>query len=168
MGWRDYHLHAFRFEDPDNGEPIQIGIPDDEESSDSIPILPGWEIPIASYLSEPGQTVNYEYDFGDGWNHQVLLREIVPRQSDTKRPICMAGELACPPEDCGGIWGYQTLLEVISDATHEEHDDMLRWLGGKFDREGFDAESVEFDDPRERWKRAFAERDQVLRRPGGR
>lgn len=158
MGWLDYHLHAFRIEDPETGERIEIGIPD-EDFDDGIPTLPGWEIQVRSYLNEPGQTVDYEYDFGDGWNHQVLLKEIVPRESDTAKPICVAGERACPPEDCGGILGYQTVLEAISDPTHEEHDDILRWLGGTFDPECFDAATVKFDDPHQRWKRAFEERD---------
>lgn len=159
MGWLDYHLHAFRIEDPKTGERIDIGIPDDEGFADSVPILAGWEIPVRSYLNEPGHTATYEYDFGDGWNHQVVLKKIVPRERYAGDPACVGGERACPPEDCGGIWGYQALLEAISDPAHEEHDDMLQWLGGTFDPERFDAGTVKFDDPQERWKRTFERRD---------
>ena len=159
MGWLDYHLHAFRIQDASGGEAIEVGIPDDESFADSAPVLAGWEIPVRSYLNEPGQAVNYEYDFGDGWNHQVLLEEILPHNRDARYPICVGGERSCPPEDCGGIWRYQAMLEVISDPAHEEHKDMLQWLGGDFDSERFDFATVKFADPKERWKRAFEGRD---------
>ena len=70
-------------------------------------------------------------------------------------PVCVGGERACPPEDCGGIWGYEALLEVINDPAHEEHEEMLDWLGGQFDPEQFDSATVKFDDPKKRWKIAF-------------
>jgi len=157
MGWLDYHLHVFHMEDPKTGGMMEIGIPDDEGYADGMPILAGWDIPIQSYLSEPGQSVQYDYDFGDDWNHQVLLKQIVPSDGAARYPLCVGGERACPPEDCGGIRGYQQMLEVISDPAHEEHDDMLQWLGGSFDPERFDSATVQFDDPRERWRRAFEE-----------
>ncbi len=159
MGWLDYHLHAFRIEETSTRAVMEIGIPDDECFAASDPLMAGWEILVRSYINEPGQTVNYEYDFGDGWNHQVLLRDIVPRDRDTRYPICIGGERACPPEDCGGVWGYQALLEAISDPAHEEHKNMLQWLGGEFDPERFDSAAVKFDDPKKRWKRAFEGRD---------
>lgn len=159
MGWLDYHLHAFRIADPQTGGPIEIGIPDDEGFAEELQFLAGWDIPVRSFLNEPGQSVEYEYDFGDGWNHQVLLKEIVLPETDADYPRCVDGKRACPPEDCGGIWGYQALLEAISDPAHEEHRDMLEWLGGKFDAERFDSATVKFDDPKERWKRAFDGRD---------
>ena len=113
MGWLDYHLHAFRFQDASSGEAPEVGIPDDEGFAAAA--LRFWldgRSLFRSYLNEPGQAVNYEYDFGDGWNHQVLLKEIVPRKRDARYPICVGGERACPPEDCGGIWGYQAMLEA--------------------------------------------------------
>ncbi len=159
MGWLDYHLHAFRMQDPGTGEVTEIGIPDEEFFAGDVKTLAGWEIPVRSYLNEPGQSVNYEYDFGDGWNHQVLLKEILPRDSDASYPMCVGGERACPPEDCGGIWGYQALLEAINDPAHEEHEGMLQWLGGSFDPEQFDPATVSFDDPKKRWQLAFEGRD---------
>lgn len=155
MGWLDYHLHAFRVEDPNTSEVVEIGIPHEELFEDSVQALAGWETPVLSYLNEPGQLASYEYDFGDSWNHQILLQEIVPREKGARYPRCVGGERACPPEDCGGIWGYEALLEVINDPAHEEHEEMLEWLGGQFDPERFDSATVKFDDPKKRWKIAF-------------
>jgi hypothetical protein len=160
MGWKDYHLHAFRIKEPVTGEVAEIGIPFEEDFTDGPPTLPGWQVQVLAYLNQPGQAIDYEYDFGDSWRHRVELVDMDPREPDERRPKCVAGERACPPEDCGGTWGYQTVLEALADPTHEEHHDMLRWLGGPFDAERFDARSVKFDDPRERWRRA-AEKDEL-------
>lgn len=118
-------------------------------------VLAGWEVPVRSYLNEAGQAVSYEYDFGDGWEHRIVLKEIVPYGQGAKHPICVGGERACPPEDCGGIWEYQTLLHAINDPLHEEHETMLKWLGTAFDSERFDPTKVRFDDPKKRWTQAF-------------
>jgi hypothetical protein len=158
MGWLDYHLHAFRLPDSGTGENIEIGIPGDEWIPERTPTLAGWEILVRSYMNEPGQQVDYEYDIGDGWQHRVLLKEIVPYVQGKSYPVCVGGERACPPEDCGGTWGYQSLLEAINDPAHEEHQSMLEWLGGEFDSEHFDPGMVNFDDPKKRWKHAFERR----------
>jgi hypothetical protein len=84
-----------------------------------------------------------------------LLNEITRQEQDAKYPICVGGERACPPEDCGGIWGYQTLLEAINDPLHEEHESLWKWLGTEFDPERFDPAKIRFDDPKRRWKQAF-------------
>ena len=73
----------------------------------------------------------------------------------TRYPQCIEGESACPPEDCGGIPGYEDLLEAISDPDHEEHESILEWVGGKFDSEAFDPKKVHFDNPKTRWEIAF-------------
>ena len=155
MGWLDYHLHVFRVQHPNTSEVVEIGIPDEGLFEDSLQALAGWETPVLSYLNEPGQRAGYEYDFGDSWNHQIILKEIVPREKDARYPLCVGGERACPPEDCGGIWGYEALLEVINDPAHEEHEEMLEWLGGQVDPEQFDSATVKFDDPKKRWQIAF-------------
>jgi len=82
----------------------------------------------------------YEYDFGDSWQHEVLF-EGRPRAEQRSRryPICLEGERACPPEDVGGTWGYADFLEAMADPDHEQHEDMRRWTGGKFDPDEFDA-----------------------------
>jgi hypothetical protein len=152
MGWLDYHLHVFRMAGPDEGMVQQIGIPNDE---DEEPTLPGWEVPITRHFLRPGTVVQYEYDFGDGWEHELTLEAILPRQAGQKYPVCVDGARACPPEDCGGVYGYENLLTVIQDPTHEEHESMLEWLGGRFDPDRFDPKRVKFDDPARRHRLAF-------------
>ncbi|MGH8196452.1 MAG: plasmid pRiA4b ORF-3 family protein [Woeseiaceae bacterium] len=83
-----------------------------------------------------------------------VLEEVIPSETPP-RVACIAGERKCPPEDCGGTWGYQTLLEAMAEPSHEQHDEMMRWIGGSFDPEDFDPQQVRFDNPKERWNRAF-------------
>ncbi len=157
MGWLDYHLHVFRVAGPGAGEVEQIGIPDDDPFEVDKPTLPGWEIPITRYFTRPGTVAQYEYDFGDGWEHELTLEAILPRQADQKYPLCVDGARACPPEDCGGVYGYENLLTVIQDPTHEEYESTLEWLGGRFDPDRFDPKRVKFDDPARRYRIAFEE-----------
>jgi hypothetical protein len=165
MGWLDYHLHLFRVNRPGTGDVVQIGIPDEDAFEGDEPILPGWEVPIASHLTRPGAAARYEYDFGDGWEHEVTLEAIVPRQKGIRYPRCLAGERACPPEDCGGVGGYEDLMAVMRDPTHEEYESTLRWLGGgRFDPERFNAKTVKFDHPGKRWDLAFGKTVQSRRR----
>ncbi|MGH7414755.1 MAG: plasmid pRiA4b ORF-3 family protein [Candidatus Rokuibacteriota bacterium] len=167
MGWLDYHLHLFRMSQPGTGGLVQIGIPDEDAFEGDEPILPGWSIPIASYFTHPGEVAKYEYDFGDGWEHEVTLEAILPRQKGSRYPRCLAGERACPPEDCGGFAGYEDLMAVLRDPTHEEYESTLRWLGGGgFDPERFDAKAMKFDHPGRRWDLAFGKTAQRRRRGG--
>jgi hypothetical protein len=160
MGWRDCHLHAFRVADPNTRKIEQIGIPDDTDDAfeGGATCLPGWEIPIRDYFRQPGDSANYEYDFGDGWEHHVVLEELVNRVPRRRYPICLDGARACPPEDCGGIPGFGELLEVLGDPTHEEHDRMSEWVGGSYDPSAFSPKQVRFDNPKTRWRNAFQRR----------
>ena len=155
MGWLDYHLHAFRILDPRTGEVLEIGIPSDDLFDDERPCLPGWEFPISDYFQAQGNRAEYEYDLGDSWEHEVVLEEIVERVPKSKYPKCIDGARACPPEDCGGMWGYQELLETIRDPSHEEYESALEWLGGRYDSEAFNPKEVRFDNPKKRWRIAF-------------
>ncbi len=155
MGWTDSHLHAFNVRDPETGQTVEIGIPDEEGFEDDVPAIAGWTVPILSYLSSPGQSASYLYDFGDSWNHRILLKEIALQEKGVDFPRCVGGERACPPEDVGGIHGYAEFLRVINDPTHEEHEGTLVWVGGRFDSEHFDPGGVVFDDPEMRWLLAF-------------
>lgn len=155
MGWLDYHLHMFRTADPGSRQVVEIGIPDDEPFEDDTPCLPGWEIPIAAYFLEPGTRADYEYDFGDSWEHEILLEDIVERVPKQRYPKCLAGARACPPEDCGGVSGYEDLLAIIADPLHEEYESMMEWLGGQFAPDAFDPRRVRFDSPSKRWRIAF-------------
>ena len=164
MGWLDYHLHRFHVNRPGTGDVVQIGIPDEDAFEGDEPILPGWEVPIARYFTRLGAVTKYEYDFGDGWEHAVTLEAILPRQKGIRYPRCLAGARACPPEDCGGVGGYENLMAVMGDPTHEEYESTLQWLGGRFDPERFDARRVTFDHPGKRWDLAFGKAVQSRRR----
>jgi hypothetical protein len=157
MGWLDYHLHVFRVAGQGPGEVELVGIPDDDPFEGDKPTLPGWETPITRHFPRPGTSVQYEYDFGDGWEHELTLEAILPRQRGQKFPLCVDGARACPPEDCGGVYGYETLLAVIQDPTHEEYESTFEWLGGRFDPDTFDPKRVQFDDPARRYRIAFEE-----------
>ena len=154
MGWLDYHLHAFRIHNRDTGEADQIGIPGDSFQDDD-PFLPGWAIPIVQYFREPGDRADYEYDFGDGWEHEVVLEETAARSLRKRYPVCLTGARACPPEDCGGVHGYEEMLAVLRDPSHEEHESMVQWVGGKYDPAAFSPAKVRFDNPKKRWQNAF-------------
>jgi Plasmid pRiA4b ORF-3-like protein len=135
MGWDDGHMHVFS--DGWN----QYGLPDRElgHADESRVRLDG-------LLSAPGEKLSYTYDFGDDWEHDVLLEEIRPVAPDGTVPSCLAGKGACPPEDCGGPWGYDRLKEVLADPGDEEHEDMLDWLGldsgSEFDPKKFAVDDV--------------------------
>jgi hypothetical protein len=82
--------------------------------------------------------MRYVYDFGDDWVHKVVVEKVLPADPRISYPVCVAGKRACPPEDCGGVWGYREFLAAISDPDHPEHEEMLEWVGGAFDPEEFD------------------------------
>jgi hypothetical protein len=154
MGWTDSHLHQFIIIDPKNSEEVYIGIPGDEAFAGELPeMLAGWKEFISDYFSEKNYNrCCYEYDFGDGWEHEVTLEKILPSIPDIKYPICTGGERACPPEDCGGVPGYENFLEIIADPEHDEHASMMEWVGGEFDPERFDCQKIHFDNPKKRLK----------------
>ena len=152
MGWSDYHLHLFEVGDPSTGMKIEIGIPE-KEFGEYGETLQERNKKIADYFSMENRTADYVYDFGDNWEHKIQLEKILPREKNVNYPVCIKGKRACPPEDCGGIWGYEELLEIIKNPEHEEHEEMLEWLGGEFDPEDFDVEEVSFDDPDKRRKK---------------
>jgi hypothetical protein len=156
MGWLDCHLHVF-FKAEFLGERTEeIGIPGDEFEDDQT--KPGWEVPIKDYFTEPGGKFTYEYDFGDSWRHAVLLEEIIPVETGVMYPRCLAGERACPPEDCGGVGGYYELLKIIGDPKHKEHKEMISWLKGHvikyhpYQPDVFDPRKVVFSNPKKRLK----------------
>lgn len=159
MGWLDSHLHAFRVRNPDTAAEGVIGIPGDDGFEDDEVFLPGWRVPIVDYFREPGDRADYEYDFGDGWEHDIVLEQVAARAPKTKYPICLDGARACPPEDCGGVPGYEDMLEVLGDPDHEEHESMLEWVGRRYDPAAFDPKEVRFDDPKKRWRMAFADEE---------
>jgi hypothetical protein len=130
MGWTDTHLHQYVI----GGE--TIGVPDEEIDQ---PISDEKDVRLVD-VALVNTRIFYEYDLGDRWSHEVLVERI--ERDETSPAVCLGGARACPPEDCGGAHGYQELLEVLANPSHEDHEDRRAWLGGFFDTEAFDADEV--------------------------
>jgi hypothetical protein len=137
MGWENGHLHQFI----KDRKLYSVKNPDDDMWEDSVN-FEYKNMVVSDFLKKEKDKIDYEYDFGDGWLHEVLLEKILPVNTLVKYPIVTGGKRTCPPEDCGGPWGYANLLEIISQPGHGEYDDMLEWLGGYFDPEDFNLEEV--------------------------
>ena len=155
MGWLDYHLHMFKAALDDESGIREIGIPDADRFVGDPEILPGWDIPITECFQELGETIEYEYDFGDGWQHEIMLEGVLIKEKRVKYPKCIDGKRACPPEDCGGVPGYYNVVEVLGDKNHEEHQSMRTWVGEEYSLNKFDCRKVKFDNPDKRWEIAF-------------
>jgi hypothetical protein len=157
MGWTDSHLHESAVTDASGRRKAVIGIPDEGFDFDmGRTTLPDTKQKISKWFSKKNNKALYTYDFGDNWEHTVILEKILPAENDVDYPVCIAGARACPPEDCGGIGGYANFLEIIMDPDHEEYEQMLEWEGGAFDPEHFNPKEVRFDDPDERYDYAFS------------
>ena len=135
MGWTNSHLHHFHLGKQLYGDPDLM-----QENFEEL----GYKASTATKLSEivpkSGKRFSfcYEYDFGDSWEHEIVVEKIVDPAPGERYPACVEGQRACPPEDCGGVWGYADLLEAIGNPQHESHDELQEWLGGSFDPEAFD------------------------------
>jgi hypothetical protein len=127
MGWEDYHLHYFEIE----GQ--RYGIPDEEFEIEDID---DEGVVFIDVIKAPMRFF-YEYDFGDSWRHEVVIESIDLVSFMLKFAVCLDGQRACPPEDCGGTGGYKEFLEAIVNPDHEEHDDYVGWVGKYFDPELF-------------------------------
>ena len=134
MGWWDCHLHQFII----HGN--YFGIPDPDW--DSMDVISESGVKLAELISSEKDKFIYEYDFGDSWNHVILLEKVLPQDPGISYPVCLKGKRACPPEDCGGLWGYYNMLEAIKDPRHLEHDEILEWMGNEFDPEAFSLDEI--------------------------
>lgn len=133
FGWTDSHLHAFE------ARGVHYGQADSELGMQQ---LDEKRAPLEEVLRKPKDTMNYEYDFGDSWVHKVVLEKVLPNAESRDTLSCIAGERACPPEDCGGAWRYAELLDALSDSSHTGPAEMLEWIGDDFDPERFDLAEV--------------------------
>ncbi len=131
MGWINSHLYKFEIAGK------EYSIPDPDDDFYELHFIDSRRTRLNKVISREKARFRYEYDFGDSWEHDILVEKILPAESSTLYPVCLAGKRACPPEDCGGIWGYAELLKVIRDPSHEEYESMMEWLGGSFDPEEF-------------------------------
>ena len=134
MGWTDSHLHEFIINNKHYGRPSP-----DTSFPDDPPLIDEREIELGSVVKRKGQKFRYIYDYGDDWEHIVLVERIGPVEAGVLYPVCLDGERACPPEDCGGIFGYYEMLEVLKNPGHEEYKHFREWLRSDFDPEVFDA-----------------------------
>ncbi len=132
MGWTNSHLHQFIAGN------AYYGTPDPEMMKFGTEILNEKRYTVADLVPEVKRSFVYEYDFGDGWQHKIVLEKILPPDPEFRHPVCLAGANACPPEDCGGISGYDNLLEILADPGDPEHESMKDWLGYDFDSTEFD------------------------------
>jgi hypothetical protein len=135
MGWEDYHLHVFSDGRDEYGRPDpELTFRDERKAT------------LRDLIPHEGGRARYTYDFGDDWEHDVVVEKLLAAEPGMGYPVCVAGAGACPPEDCGGVWGYAHLREVLADPTSDEHEDMLAWLGlekaGDFDPFGFDVDKA--------------------------
>ena len=130
LGWTDSHLHSFE----KDGK--YWGVPEYDDLNDESTVR------LAKLLKEEGESIIYVYDFGDNWRHEVLLEKMVPANAPLKIPICLDGARRCPPENVGGVSGYEEFLKVIFDPTHEEYEHLVGWAGGHFQAKEFDLKAV--------------------------
>ena len=133
VGWHDGHMHAFErgpARDPEFFRPRGPGFGEWSDDTDEE------EVTLRELCPRVKDTLRYEYDFGDAWRHRVTVSKEVPGGQLT--PVCLSGKGACPPEDCGGVWGYADLQEALGDPDHPEHEEMVEWHGpGGIDPEAF-------------------------------
>jgi hypothetical protein len=135
MGWTDTHLHQFVIRDE------RYGVPDEEDvgprkTKDERKYKLGDVVPAE------GSQFAYNYDFGDYWQHVLVVEKTLSAAEGVRYPICLAGARACPPEDVGGIPGYENFLQAVNNPNHPEHKEYLEWIGGTFDAEAFDLDAA--------------------------
>jgi hypothetical protein len=128
FGWEGYHLYEFEIDG------VRYGTRDGED----------WDPPKDERrarlhgVAGAGASFVYVYDFGDYWRHKIIVEKVLPAEPGARYPSCTGGRRACPPEDCGGPWGYREFLAAIRDPNHDEHESMLEWVGGEFEPDSFD------------------------------
>lgn len=134
MGWTNSHLHQFTIDGRLFGDPFLM-----EEDFDERGFEDSTTTMLSEILPASGKRFRfeYEYDFGDGWLHEVHFEGRLKSESGKRYPLCLEGARACPPEDVGGVTGYADFLQAIADPEDEEHDGLLEWAGGRFDPEEF-------------------------------
>lgn len=144
LGWTDSHLHRF---EKDGKE---WGLPEYDELGE-LDLLDEKKAQLSKVLKVEGESMIYAYDYGDNWRHGVVLEEIIPVNDAAKSPICFGGERRCPPEDVGGVSGYEEFLDVILDHGHEDFERFRGWAGASFQPEEFDLRAVNLKLSSLRW-----------------
>lgn len=135
FGWEDYHLHDFRIKEIRYGE-------SDPEWDDNEDMKNDKRFKLCDVIDKAGRQFMYTYDFGDNWDHEIKVEKILDAKSGEKYPLCVAGACACPPEDVGGVGGYEDFLKIMKNPKHEEYKEMIEWIGVKFNPENFSLKKV--------------------------
>jgi len=131
MGWYGGHMHAF------DSDGVTYGQPD-----------PDWDVRderkvrVGAVIPDVGSKMRWDYDFGDGWEHDVVVEAVLDRDSALRYPNCIGGRRACPPDDCGGPYGYAEMLEALGDPGHPRHEEIAEWMPPRFDPGHFDAREI--------------------------
>ena len=134
MGWTNSHLHCFEVAGRRIG---RVGVEEDSPELEDERRVKVWSV-----LPEKGAMLVYRYDYGDDWEHLVEVEEVTSPDRRHSYALCIAGARACPPEDCGGPFSYGEFLKALGNPEHEEHDQIVTWVGGHFDPESFDVNAV--------------------------
>jgi hypothetical protein len=139
MGWTNSHLHQFKIDGVPYGDPQLFS----EGMEGETPPVNSLRTKLSTIIPRDGKRFQfeYEYDFGDGWEHDILFEGFVPAEKGARYPLCLEGERACPPEDVGGTYGYQDYLKAMANPRHKRHKEFLEW-SGPFDPEKFDAQAA--------------------------
>lgn len=135
MGWEFEHLYRFEVGGVEFSNV-------ESDIDDEVQDVRAFKLSDVILTSHRRPRFSYEYDFGDGWKHQLIVEERFEPKAGVAYPVCTAGARACPPEDCGGPWGYADFIEAIQNPTHNRHEELLEWVGGEFDPEAFDLEAL--------------------------
>ncbi len=139
LGWTDSHLHQFHVIDAKGGTKAYVGRPDPDfegrtSTQDETKRL------LKNFLAKPGNRIGYEYDFGDSWRHEIKLTAVHAQSVRLSTPLCMEGARACPPEDCGGVPGFEHVLAASTNPKRVVKD-LVEWLGD-YDPTAFDLAAV--------------------------
>jgi hypothetical protein len=138
MGWEGYHMHAFHF----GGGFKQVQYSSHEMMMEAGPEMHDEDsVLLSQVIRRQGQVFSYEYDFGDGWLHEVKVEKILPYDPGMALPVCLAGARACPPEDCGSFPGYANVLRVLKQAKTPEDREFRKWVG-EYNPELFNPEAI--------------------------
>jgi hypothetical protein len=137
MGWTNSHSHQFI----KNRTIYTVRMPDDKlwEEMNNVDYK---KLRISDLLKNEKEEIVYEYDFGDRWEHDIILEKILPKDEKQNYPVCLAGRMNCPPEDSGGIRGYADMLKILLQPDHKSYDLYMERLGRKFDPDHFDKDDV--------------------------
>lgn len=136
LGWHGGHLWSFET------ELGSFGMPADSMWDDEDMWEPATKMSLERVVEAGGKRFSYVYDMGDNWEHRILVEKVIAAEEGVSYPRVVKGELACPPEDCGGVWGYADLVEIMRNPKHPEFEERLEWLGGSFDPDRFEMDEA--------------------------